>query len=269
MSGISQPPLHSNHREREILEELRLAGGASRIQFLAERLGVSEETIRRNIRSLEANGLVTKVHGGVHIKDSMNEPPLHLRMNENAEAKRMIAAAVAAMIEDGDALFLDVGSTTAFIAVALQKHQNLFVVTNAVAVAHALATRNGNRVFFAGGELRSHDGGTFGMEAANFLRRFNVRHAILSVGAINAASGFMLHDLEEAEYSREAASRAENRIVVADSAKFGRSAPIVLSEPATYDVLVTDDAPPPDIRAMLERNEIELVIANRQWTERR
>jgi len=269
MSGISQPPLHSNHREREILEELRLAGGASRIQFLAERLGVSEETIRRNIRTLETNGLVTKVHGGVHIKDSMIEPPLHLRMNENAEAKRMIAASVASMIEDGDTLFLDVGSTTAFIAVALQKHQNLFVVTNALSVAHALATRNGNRVFFAGGELRGHDGGAFGMEAANFLRRFNIRHAILSVGAINATSGFMLHDLEEAEYAREAAGRAENCIIVADSAKFGRSAPIILNEPATFDVLVTDDAPPADIQAMLERNDIKLVVANRQRVERR
>jgi len=91
----------------------------------------------------------------------------------------------------------------------------------------------------------------------------------LSVGAVNATSGFMLHDLEEAEYSREAASRAENRIIVADSAKFGRTAPVVLNEPATYDVLVTDDMPPPDIRAMLERNEIELVIANRQRMERR
>ena len=88
--------------------------------------------------------------------------------------------------EDGDTLFLDIGSTTAFIAVALQKHQNLFVVTNSVAVAHALATRNNNRVFFSGGELRSHDGGAFGIDSIAFVRRFNVRHAILSVTAINA-----------------------------------------------------------------------------------
>ncbi|MGO4436655.1 DeoR/GlpR family DNA-binding transcription regulator [Rhizobium sp. RAF56] len=259
--------MHANHREREILEELRLAGGASRIQFLAERLAVSEETIRRNIRTLEANGLVTKVHGGVHIKDSIIEQPLHFRMNENPEAKRLIAAQVANLIENGDTLFLDIGSTTAFIAVALQKHQNLFVVTNAVSVAHALATRNGNRVFFAGGELRSHDGGAFGAEALNFLRRFNVRHAILSVGAVNATAGFMLHDLDEAEYSREAARRAENRIIVADSNKFGRTAPIVIDDPSTYDMLVTDQRPPSDIEAMLYRHEVELLIAGQRRTE--
>lgn len=267
MTDTDQMPMHSNHREREILEELRLAGGASRIQFLADRLAVSEETIRRNIRTLEANGLVTKVHGGVHIKDSIVEQPLHFRMNENPEAKRLIAARVATMIRNGDTLFLDIGSTTAFIAVALQKHQNLFVVTNAVSVANALATRNGNRVFFAGGELRGHDGGAFGMEAINFLRRFSVRHAILSVGAVNATSGFMLHDLEEAEYSREAAARAENCIIVADSNKFGRSAPIVIGEPSSYDMLVTDEQPPNDIQAMLTRNEIELVVAGQKRSD--
>jgi DeoR family glycerol-3-phosphate regulon repressor len=261
MSSVDQPSTHANHREREILEELRLAGGASRIQFLADRLSVSEETIRRNIRALEANGLVTKVHGGVHIKDSGIEQPLHLRMHENSEAKRVIAAEVAGMIDNGDALFLDIGSTTAFIAAALQKHQQLFIVTNAVSVAHALATRNGNRVFFTGGELRSHDGGAFGMEAVTFLRRFNVRHAILTVGAVNAASGFMLHDFDEAELSREAGRRAENRIIVADSNKFGRTAPIILDPPASYDVMVTDSQPPDDIRQMLSDNDVDLVVA--------
>jgi DeoR family glycerol-3-phosphate regulon repressor len=261
MSGAGQPSTHANHREREILEELRLAGGASRIHFLANRLSVSEETIRRNIRTLEANGLVTKVHGGVHINDTSIEQPLHHRMRENSEAKRLIAAEVAGMIKNGDTLFLDIGSTTAFIVAALQKHQQLFVVTNAVSVAHALAARNGNRVFFSGGELRSHDGGAFGLEAITFLRRFNVRHAILTVGAVNASAGFMLHDYDEAELSREAGRHAENRIIVADSNKFGRTAPIVLDAPSNYDMLVTDSQPSQDIRDMLAANDVELVVA--------
>ena len=248
---------HSNHREREILEELRLAGGSSRIQFLAERLNVSEETIRRNIRVLEESGHVTKVHGGVHLKDFSSEQPLHFRMNENAEAKRVIAAEVAGMIADGDTLFLDIGSTTAFIAVALQKHQNLFVVTNSISVAHTLSTRNGNRVFLAGGALRSHDGGAFGAEAIDFVRRFNVRHAILSIAAING-QGFMLQDIEEADLSREASRNAESRMVVADGGKFGRTAPITVDMP---DRLVTNAAPPDDVKAMLDANGIALTIA--------
>lgn len=251
----------ANHREREILEALRLAGGSGRIPFLAQRLHVSEETIRRNIRTLEANGLVTKVHGGVHLKDIGGEQPLHFRMIENADAKRQIAARVAGLIKDGDSLFLDIGSTTAFIAVALQRHRDLFIVTNSVAVAHTLTGRNGNRVFLAGGELRPHDAGAFGAEAVAFIRRFSLRYAILSTTAVNARSGFMLSDMEEAELSREAGERAERRIVVADSAKFDRSAPIVPVPAAAYDMLVTNAEPPAAIAAMLAENGIALVLA--------
>lgn len=260
-TGTNTPTL-SNHREREILDELRLAGGSSRIQFLAERLRVSEETIRRNIRTLEANGLVTKVHGGVHIADSATEQPLHFRMNVNPEPKRLIAAKVATLIENGDSLFLDIGSTTAFIAVALQKHHDLFVVTNSISVAHTLATRNNNRVYFAGGELRAHDAGTFGVEALSYIERFNLKHAILSVTAINARSGFMLHDMQEADISRAASRHAQSRIIVADAQKFGRSAPITIAPPETYDMLVTDEEPPADVRRMLDQNNVKLVLAN-------
>jgi DeoR family transcriptional regulator, glycerol-3-phosphate regulon repressor len=257
MSSAERGGGYSNHREREILEELRLSGGSSRVQFLAERLNVSEETIRRNIRVLEEGGHVTKIHGGVHLKDLSSEQPLHFRMAENAEAKRVIAAEVANLVQDGETLFLDIGSTTAFIAVALQKHQNLFIVTNSTSVAHTLATRNGNRVFLAGGPLRPHDGGAFGNEAVSFIRRFNVKYAILSIAAINER-GFMLQDMEEAEFSREAARIAENRIVVADGEKFGRSAPVVVDMP---DTLVTNAAPPVDIKAMLDANGIDVIVA--------
>lgn len=261
MDTTTTPPTLSNHREREILDELRLAGGSSRIQFLAERLNVSEETIRRNIRTLEASGLVTKVHGGVHITDSVTEQPLHFRMNVSPEPKRLIAAKVATIVKNGDSLFLDIGSTTAFIAVALQKHHDLFIVTNSLSVAHTLATRNNNRVYFAGGELRAHDAGTFGIEALSYIERFNLQHAILSVTAINARSGFMLQDMQEADISRAAARQAQNRIIVADAQKFGRSAPITIAPPDTYDMLVTDDEPPADIRRMLDQNNIQLVLA--------
>lgn len=249
---------HSSLREREILDELRLSGGSVRIQFLAERLNVSEETIRRNVRSLELSGHVAKVHGGVHLRESRAEPPLQARMNTNSEAKRRVASAIAAIIQDGDSLFLDIGSTTAFIAMALENHRDLFVVTNSLSVAQSLATRNNNQVYFAGGHLRAHDGGSFGLEAAEFIRRFKVRYAILSVGAINAASGFMLHDQEEAEFSRHASRLAQTRIIAADSAKFSRSAPIILDQPDHFDMLVTDCQPPPDICAMLRDNAITL-----------
>ena len=91
----------ATHREREILEALRMNGGSSRIQPLAIQLGVSEETIRRNVKKLADEELVQKVHGGVHLPDADIEPSFQQRMDQNPEAKRRIAARVAAIFKNG------------------------------------------------------------------------------------------------------------------------------------------------------------------------
>lgn len=252
----------TNQREQEILREVRLAGGSCRIGFLAERLEVSDETIRRNIKSLESGGLVKKVHGGVSLAGliSVVEPPFQSRMDKNAETKKQLAARVAEMIDSGDSLFMDIGSTTAYVAQALQNHHDLYIVTNSIAVAHLLTARNNNRVFLAGGELRSHDGGAFGQDALEFIKRFNVQFAVMSVGAINARSGFMLHDIQEADISSAAVRRAQVSIVVADQSKFGIRAPITMQNPESFDILVTDRKPNARISAMLEKNDISLSV---------
>lgn len=253
-----------SHREREIMDALRDCGGAVRTGALAAMLGVSEETVRRNVKRLVADGRVEKVHGGIHLPGDGAEPDFHQRMVQNPELKRRIAARAASLVSDGASLFLDIGSTTAFVARALRGHHELFVVTNSIEVAHLLAARNGNRVCMAGGELRAHDGGAFGAEALAFVERFHVDHAIFSAAAVDSRSGFMLHDLNEAEFSRAIMARARNRIVAADSTKFGRRAPIVVGDPADVDVLVTDTAPPPDLDAALAGWSIAVLIARPQ-----
>lgn len=261
---MSVVAVHSNHREQEILKELRLAGGSCRIGYLAERLGVSDETIRRNIKVLQANAKVRKVHGGVLLAEDLilTEQPLQARLDTNTTAKRQLAAKLATMISDGDSLFMDIGSTTAYAAQALLNHRNLYVVTNSLAVASTLATRNNNRVFLAGGELRPHDGGAFGQDAIAFVRRFNLQYAVLSVGAVNAEAGFMLHDIQEADLSHHASQIAQTRIILADSEKFDRRAPISMTNQTAVDMLITDTPPSPGIVAMLAQNDITLVLAN-------
>lgn len=257
----AESSLPSTQREHEILT-LLAESGSVRITDLASRLSVTEETIRRNIRRLETQGLVTKVHGGVHLKDWGPEPNLTQRYHQNQTAKRRIARHLASMIRDGASLFLDIGSTTAHVAEALRNHQELLVVTNSLVVAQSLAARNGNRVFMAGGELRSHDGGAFGAEALAFVRQFHVSHAILSAAAVNARAGFMLHDLQEAEFSRAIIDRADEAIIAADATKFGRSAPIRITDPASLHRLVTDAAPPSDIMDMLAAAGVEITLAD-------
>lgn len=257
---------HGSQREMEILRLLGVSG-SGRIQDLSRELNVTEETIRRNVRRLEAQGLVRKVHGGVFLKDWVAEPTFAQRFSKQPEAKRQIARQLAKMISDGGSLFLDVGSTTAYVAQALRGHQNLMVVTNSLTVAQTLATQNGNRVFMAGGELRSHDGGAFGAEALAFVRQFRVQHAILSVAAVNATAGFMLHDLREAEFAREIIRCSDRSIIAADATKFGGSAPIRVADPEDIDTLVTDAPPPTDIAAMLAGAGVTTVLADPQLSE--
>lgn len=239
----------STQRERTILELLQ-EDGQARVEALAARLQVTDETIRRALKRLEAQGLVTRVHGGALLKDWGPEANFAQRMVQNPAAKRRIAEVTAGIIPDGASVFLDVGSTTAYVAQALRGRRDLLVVTNSLPVAQALTGINGNRIFMAGGELRSHDGGAFGAEALTFVQQFRCSHAILSAAAIDAPSGFLLQDLREAEFSRAMLARAETRIVAADAAKFQRSAPIAIAPPTRFTDLVTDQ-PPPDATARM------------------
>lgn len=176
------------------------------------------------MKPLVAEGLLTKVHGAVILPDYHTEPPFQHRPEEHRDAKVSIATALAKRIHDGDFLMIDTGTTTAYVARALSNHTNLVVVTNSVEIARTLATRNSNRVYMTGGELRADDGAAFGPVALEFLRQFHVDHAVLSIGAINEACAFMNFHLCEGEFSRAVIHQARQVTVVADRSKFGKRA---------------------------------------------
>ncbi|TIP34390.1 MAG: DeoR/GlpR transcriptional regulator, partial [Mesorhizobium sp.] len=212
--------IHSK-RHAEILRLLKEEGTIS-IASLAERLGVSLETVRRDVKPLADHGSVVKMHGAVGLASMVGEAPFERRMRENAEAKRLIARMVAATIRDGEAIMLDTGTTTSFLARELLGHRRLTVVTNSSDIARTLATVNGNKVYMAGGELRSDSGAAFGISAIEFVSRFSVDHAVISIGAVDAAAGLTDYELEEAEFARMVLSRGQRSLVVTDHTKFGR-----------------------------------------------
>jgi len=247
-------------RQNEILKLVR-EQGACAIGQLAAQLEVSDETIRRNVKPRVSEGLVEKVHGGIVLPEQYQEPHIHKRMRQQAEAKKRIAALVARGVRDGESLMIDTGSTTAYVAHALADHSDLVVVTNSPYIAGLLASRNGNRVFMAGGELRAHDAAAFGPEAIAFIRRFEVRHAILSMGAVHPEKGCMYYHLCEAEYSRVVIEQAERVTVAADRTKFGRTSLVKACDLGEIDALVTDQAPDPRLARALQGAEVDLRVA--------
>lgn len=247
-------------RQSEILRVVRLRR-ACRIEELAEQLAVSAETVRRDVRRLAAEGLVLKLHGEVGLPEPLGEPPFQRRMMENRDAKQRIASRVAELVQDGDALMLDTGSTTAYVALALAGHSHLLVVTNSTEIARILATRNGNRVFMAGGELRADDAAAFGVQAQAFIRQFEVQHAILSIGGIGDNGSFMDFHIGEAEISQAIIGQAERVIVVADHGKFGRRGFVRVCGPEQVDLLISDRAAPSPLAECLVAAGVDVLTA--------
>lgn len=234
--------------------------GTLAISALAERLGVSLETIRRDVKPLEDSGALIRMHGAVGMAGQTGEAPFQKRMRDNAVAKRAIARAVAATIRDGEAVMLDTGTTTSYLARELTQRRRLTVVTNSSDIARTLATVNGNRVYMAGGELRPDSGAAFGKSALDFIARFTVTHAVISAGAVDT-SGIMDFDLDEAEFARMVLSRGERRLVVTDATKFGRRGLISVCGFGEVTDLFTDAPPPPEIAAALAAAGAALTVA--------
>lgn len=247
-------------RQHEIYRLVQKQGSCS-ISELARTLNVSGETIRRNVRTLSSEGLVVKVHGGISLPIQNQEPPIMNRMLRMVAEKKKIAEAVAREIESGDSLIIDTGSTTAFCAQALRSHDNLTVITNSSYISNLLASRNGNRVFMAGGELRGHDAAAFGPSVIDFIRRFSVDRSILSIGAVHPQHGCMNYELCEAEFSRAVIEQSGQVILATDASKFGASGLARVCGLDEVDILVSDVTPDPPLRSLLQRNDVRLVVA--------
>ncbi len=251
-------------RQNDILASVRSRGACSIVE-LATELKVSDETIRRNIKPLVRQGLVEKVHGGIVLRQNQEpEPPFEKRMHEQVEEKKLISSLVANLIEDGDSIMLDTGSTTAYVARALCNHANLSVVTNCTEIARTLVRSPSNRVHICGGTLRADDWAIFGSAAIDFVRQFHVDYAILSIGGISESGQFMDYHLEEAEFSRAVIAQAKKTIVVADHSKFGNPSFIKVCEFEQVDMVVVDRPPPSAIQAGFDEAGVEVIHGGAQ-----
>jgi DeoR family transcriptional regulator, glycerol-3-phosphate regulon repressor len=250
-------------RQARILRSVGADGSCS-VTRLAHELDVSCETVRRDIRALAGKGLLERVHGGAVVNDLVQEPAFRRRLATNADAKRAMAQAVAARIADHSSLMVDTGSTTLYVARALQEHRGLTVVTNGIEIARTLARGVGNRIFVVGGELRPDDGALLGGTAGEVMARFRAQFAILSIAAIDLHSGLMDFHPREAEFAQAVMHRAERTIVVADRSKFGAHAPVEVAGFGDIDTLITDRAPPKPFAGRLREAGVQVVIARRK-----
>lgn len=251
-----------SHRELELLEALRRFGGHARNAELATALDVSEETVRRTIKSLSKSGTIARVHGGAYLAGPQSETSFFQRIAEHADEKRIIAKKVVRLVADGMSLFLDVGSTTSFVTEELRERHNLTVVTNSIKVAQTLVDRNNNRVFLLGGEMHSNELGAFGHVAERQARRYTFDLAILSADALNDKSGFLYRSAAEADLASVITELSETSLIAMVHHKFGSMAPHCGFHPSRIDRLITDQAPDKKLSAKLAEWGVRIKAAD-------
>ena len=235
-------PTLPDERQAAILDRL-LRDGRVLAADLASEFDTSEDTIRRDLRDLAAAGRCRRVYGGA-LPVSPAAGPLSRRDGIARDAKRALGRAAAALVSPGQTIVIDSGSTNTRIAEALPPDLDLTVITNAPAVAHALAGRPRCCVVMLGGRIHPAIGGAFGPRALRDLSDMRADLAFVGACGLAAGPGLTLFDPEEAEFKRRIVAISARVAVAATSDKLGTAAPFSAAPvTALHDLVVEADAP--------------------------
>jgi len=246
-------------RHRLILRQIGETGSVA-IRNLAHELGVSRETIRRDIDRLAARGSFRKTRGGAVAFEPVEATDIE-RGAVNTAGKRAIGRKAAMLVRDGASVIFDSGSTTRCVAAALTGRRNLTIYTNDLAICRTLGRRNGNRVVLLGGELQTHEEATIGWDAVAALSNYTAEFAFVGAGGITLDGRMTDFTREGAELRGRMLVSARAAIVVADHAKFATVTPIRVPNFDKATHLITDRAPPPTLRRALKACGTRIVIA--------
>ena len=253
--------VNSNPRQLHLLETVRARGSAT-VEQLAEMLGVTLQTVRRDVQRLAEAGLLARFHGGVRVPSSTTENLGHrLRESLHADGKARIARAVAAQVPNDCSLILNIGTTTEAIAKSLLRHRGLRVITNNLNVANILVDNADCEVIVAGGSVRSRDRAIVGEATMDFIRQFKVDIALIGCSGIEADGTVRDFDLREVKVAQTIVAQAREVWLAADASKFNRPAMVQLAELAQIDRLFTDAAPPAPFPDLLAAAQVRCTIA--------
>jgi DeoR/GlpR family transcriptional regulator of sugar metabolism len=233
-----------------------------RVTELSERLGVSEPTIRRDLKKLESMGRVRREHGGVSVvKVALAEPPVVQRGIENREEKQRIGRVAASLINDGETIFLGSGTTTLEVARALEGKKNLTVITNALNVAYQLAGNENITLIVTGGVVRHSELSMIGHIVEQTLKDLRADKAIISMRAISLHDGLTNINPLETMTDRVIVQCACEVILVADHTKFGKVATSIVAPLTAVHKIITDEQTPLDMLEELRALGIQVIQA--------
>jgi DeoR/GlpR family transcriptional regulator of sugar metabolism len=238
-----------HQRRNEIVSKIRKQRTITVAELMAE-YKVSIETIRRDLEYLEKHGHLRRVYGGAVLHGLYGEEPEYKnREIINYAQKQAIGKKAAEFINDGDTLFVDVGTTIMEVAKQLRNKKNLTVITNATLIAHELINHEGCRVILLGGELRRGEFSASGFISEQNIGNFFANKTILGIGGITAKTGVTDYYMQETSTRRLMVERSDEVIGVADYSKFGVTAMNYVCPAEKIKILVTDWTTPAKVIA--------------------
>ncbi len=248
-------------RQVQLIDEVRQAGNIT-VEALAEKFGVTLQTVRRDIRLLADAGLLARFHGGVRVLDSTTENIAYRqRQRLNDAAKRRIAKSVAQAVPNGCSLIINIGTTTEAISHELMQHRGLRVITNNLNVAAILSDHTDCELFVVGGMVRPRDRAIIGEAAVAFVRQFKVDIALIGISGIEADGTLRDFDYREVSVARAILEQSREVWLAADQSKFHRPAMIELARLDNLDRLFTDAPPPPPFAQLLADADVQCIVA--------
>jgi DeoR family transcriptional regulator, glycerol-3-phosphate regulon repressor len=250
----------TNERQRKIVKRIETRGFAT-IEALAQKFDVSAQTIRRDIIRLDKTGLLQRFHGGAGLPRDSARLGYSQKKITAVAGKQRIGRAAAALIPDGSAVFLDVGTTVEGVARALAGRGNLSVFTNSLAAAGALAGSQDMKVVVTGGLLHGADGSLVGGDVTTAVLRFKFDVAVIACSGFDDDGSVMDFDLQKVSVKNAAIESARLTILVADGSKFKRTAFVRISALENFSHVVTDKEPPMALRKALQKAGVEVVVA--------
>lgn len=210
------------------------------ITALSSELGISDDTLRRDLIELDEQGLLTKVHGGAIAKSGIPHRFAD-RLNTGIAGKQEIAAKVIPLFQSGDIVMIDGGTTNLEVARLIPPHLELTVYTNSFPIVNALMNHSKLELFFLGGTVFPSSQVTVGVTVYQALQMVRPDWLVLGVCSVHPQQGLTAPDREEAMIKRLMIERAKKRIVLADSHKLNKAEDYIIASLGDVDYLVTED----------------------------
>jgi DeoR family transcriptional regulator, glycerol-3-phosphate regulon repressor len=250
-------------RQTKIVE-LAKSQGRVLVDDLATLFSVTPQTIRKDLNDLCDAELLTRIHGGATLVRSNENVRYDARRQIAAAEKQAIGLVAARLIPDNSSLFINIGTTTEAVGEALANHRELMVITNNINVANRLRLLDEIEVVITGGVVRQSDGGIVGEAAVDFIRQFKVDYAIIGASAIDQDGALLDYDFREVKVAQAIIANARHVILVADSTKFERTAPVRIGQLSQVQTFITDHCDSSSIREICLQNGVALLETTKE-----